>query len=274
MTELLARLDDWSDRISPIVVKEVRQMVRGREFNYSFGISLLAGLLVAFFGLEAALVSTGDTGARVFSALMVCLGVLGVVVVPLGAFSALRSERADQTFDLITQTSLSPRGIVIGKLMTQWVKLLTLFSGLAPFITISFLLGGIDLQTILVCLIVLFMWSMWVCAACLFLSSASQSKIMAAVVLIGLGILGLWALVAGSSIFFYAFAGGGLPRLIFSEYKWVFAASTALCFVSMTNLILLAENRLSLPIEDRATALRVGFFVQYLLILTCITGPF
>jgi len=47
MTELLSRLDDWSDRLSPIVVKEIRQMVRGREFNYSFGLSLIAGFLVA-----------------------------------------------------------------------------------------------------------------------------------------------------------------------------------------------------------------------------------
>src|SRR5262249_54722992 len=37
--------------------------------------------------------------------------------------------------------------------------------------------------------------------------------------------------------------------------------------------VLLAENRLSLAIEDRSTALRIGFFVQFLLILACIAGP-
>ena len=41
---LLGWLDDTSDRLSPIVVKEVRQVVRGREFSFSFGASLLAGL--------------------------------------------------------------------------------------------------------------------------------------------------------------------------------------------------------------------------------------
>ncbi len=107
---------------------------------------------MAFFGLGYALTSIGESGAWVFSALMVCLGLLGLVVVPLGAFSALRSERVDQTLDLITQTTLTPRGIVIGKLMTQWVKLVTLFAGLAPFIAMSFLLGGIDLLTILISL--------------------------------------------------------------------------------------------------------------------------
>jgi hypothetical protein len=37
--------------------------------------------------------------------------------------------------------------------------------------------------------------------------------------------------------------------------------------MSMVNLVLLAENRLSLPAEDRVTALRVGFFVQFLMIV-------
>jgi hypothetical protein len=60
---------------------------------------------------------------------MVCLALLGLIVVPLGAFSTLRGERVDQTLDLITQTTLTPRGIVLGKLMTQWVKLITLFAG-------------------------------------------------------------------------------------------------------------------------------------------------
>lgn len=273
MNAILARLDDWSDRLPPIVVKEIRQMVRGREFNYSFGLSLLAGLLVAFFGLGDALTSAGTTGGSVFSALMFCLGLLGVVVVPLGAFSALRNERADQTLDLITQTSLSPRNIVLGKLMTQWVKLLTLFAGLSPFITMSFLLGGVDLQTILVSLAVLFMWSMWVCAACLFLSSASQSRAMSAAVLVGLGVIAIWVLGAGSSLLFFLARGGlGVPSV--AGYGWVLIASTALCLVSMTNLILLAENRLALAIEDSSTALRAGFFVQYLLILTCITAPY
>ena len=33
LSTLLRRLDDASDRLSPMVVKEVRQIVRGREFN-------------------------------------------------------------------------------------------------------------------------------------------------------------------------------------------------------------------------------------------------
>ena len=60
---------------------------------------------------------------------MGCLAFLGLVVVPLGAFSALRNERLEQTLELITLTALSPRRVVIGKLLAQGVKLATLFAG-------------------------------------------------------------------------------------------------------------------------------------------------
>ena len=52
---VLGWLEDKSDWLSPMVVKEVRQIVRGQEFAYSFGISLLASVAVAFFGAADAL---------------------------------------------------------------------------------------------------------------------------------------------------------------------------------------------------------------------------
>jgi hypothetical protein len=45
------------------------------------------------------------------------------------------------------------------------------------------------------------------------------------------------------------------------------------CGVTMVNLILLAENRLLLPTEDRSTALRIGFFAQFLLIIGMAVYP-
>ena len=149
---LLAWLDRASDWLSPIVVKEVRQIVRGREFMSSFGSCLFAGLLVAFFGAGDALTGEGTSGRWTFMSLMTCLTILGLAVVPLGAFSALRNERMEQTLELITLTALSPRRVVIGKLLAQGVKLATLFAAVAPFIAMSFLLGGVDFVTILIAL--------------------------------------------------------------------------------------------------------------------------
>ena len=266
-------LENTSDYLSPVVVKEVRQLTRGREFYYSFTTSLLIGLAVAFFGAADALSGNGTSGKWTFTALMSCLTLLGLVVVPIGAFSALRNERLEQTFELITVTALSPRRIVIGKLLAQAVKLATLFAGLAPFIAMTFLLGGIDFATILVSLLILFLWSLWACAVCLCLSSMIKTRAVSGLVMGAGGVLLFLMLVVfvlprafyfGRGFFVGAsFVGVGATG---SQSWWVLAITTTCCLATMVNLVLLAENRLSLPSEDRVTALRVGFLLQFLLI--------
>ena len=281
LSVLLRRLDDASDRLSPMVVKEVRQIVRGREFNYSFMVSLIVGLLVAFFGAANASAGTGTTGQSVFSALTACLTLLGLAIVPFGAFTALRNERLEQTMDLITVTSLSTRKVIVGKLLAQGVKLATLFAGMAPFVATSFLLGGIDFVTIVVSLTVVFLASLWVCAAALLLSSASKARGISA------------ALVAGGAILFVLFVGGTriVPAILFgltgaagpglatfgfgrpagAEGWWLLGIFTTFGAATLVNLVLLAENRLSSPVQNKSTALRIGFLVQFFVIVGGLT---
>jgi hypothetical protein len=272
---VIARLDDASDRLSPILVKEVRQIVRGREFAYSFHGSLLIALVVAAFGAADAVDGEGTTGWWVFTILTVGLGILGMVVVPIGAFSALRNERLEQTIDLITVTRMTPRQVIIGKLLAQAVKLATLFAGMAPFVATSFLLGGVDFVTIIVALTLVFLASLWACAVALFLSSLAKTRAMSGMLLIGFGLLLLGWLGGGQLVFMIAMAvsggrsgrgpfgvGLGIGSIGASEAWWFLGSVTIFGLASLMNLVLLAENRLSSPVEDKATALRIGFFTQ------------
>ena len=280
---LLAWLDRASDWLSPIVVKEVRQIVRGRDFMSSFGSCLFAGLLVAFFGAGDALTGEGTSGRWTFMSLMTCLTILGLAVVPLGAFSALRNERMEQTLELITLTALSPRRVVIGKLLAQGVKLATLFAAVAPFIAMSFLLGGVDFVTILIALLVLFLWSLWASAAGLFPSTLLKSRAMSGLVFIGVGIMALMMFGISRPLFFFLSRGAFVTGTVFGvgpspgQFWWMLAITTTSCLMTMANLVLLAENRLSLPTANRVTALRIGVFAQTLLIsgwfLTYINEP-
>ena len=280
---LLAWLDRASDWLSPIVIKEVRQIVRGREFMSSFGACLFAGLLVAFFGAGDALSGEGTSGRWTFVSLMTCLTILGLAVVPLGAFSALRNERMEQTLELITLTALSPRRVVIGKLLAHGVKLATLFAAVAPFIAMSFLLGGVDFVTILIALLVLFMWSLWASAVGLFLSTLLKSRAMSGLVFVGVAIMALMMFGLSGPLFFFLSRGAFATGVAFGvspasgQFWWMLAITTTLCLMTMANLVLLAENRLSLPTENRVTALRIGFLAQFLLIagwfLTFINAP-
>jgi hypothetical protein len=260
-------LEDRSDWLSPLVVKEIRQVVRGREFSLSFGACLVAGLVVAFLGATDALAG-GTAGRWTFVSLMACLAFLGLAVVPLGAFNALRRERVEQTFDLITLTALSSRRVVIGKLMTQAVRLTTLFAAMAPFVAMSFLLGGIDFVTIAVSLVVLFMASLWMCALCVFLSALARARALSAVIFAGVGIALLFAAGIFGSAFraitmgvFFGSMGGPTP----SDLLWILAGLSTVWLVTLVNLVLLAVNRLSLPTEDSVTPLRLGFLAQLLL---------
>ena len=267
-TAILGRLENMSDWLSPLVVKEVRQMVRGREFHYSFSISLVVALATAFYGAAVASQSDGTTGSGTFAALMACLTLLGLFVVPVAAFSALRTERMEQTLELVTVTALSPRRVVIGKLMAQAVKLVTLFAALAPFMAMSFLLGGIDFFTILISLGVLFLWSLWAASAFLFLSTLFKSRAMSGVVFGAAGIVMLIVLTFGRAAFFGLRFGVGVTSSPGSgSFWWGLAMVMTGCVATTVNFVLLAENRLTVPTQNRSTALRIGFFAQFLLIV-------
>jgi hypothetical protein len=269
----LDRLSDW---ISPIVIKEVRQMVRGREFNYSFLISVFVGLIVAFVSAIYYNSGKGDSGSIIFLWLMICLVLIGIVISPLGAFNALRNERMERTLDLVTITTMSARRIVIGKLAAQAVKLTLLFAALAPFVAMSFLLGGIDFVTIAASLASLFIVSLWTCAASLFLSCLSKSRALSSFIFAGMILFFLFFLFTGGSglvmLFYRSSMGGMYPSpagpFPFGPDLWrVLIIATSFCIISGMNLILLAENRLLLPTEDRSTALRIGFLIQFLFVI-------
>lgn len=274
---ILDGLERASDLLSPIVVKEVRQIVRGREFVYAFGAILAAGLAIAFFGAADAVTGTGTAGRWTFSALMGCLALIGLAVVPLGAFNALRLERLEQTLELITLTALTPRRVVIGKLLAQGVKLVTLFAAMAPFIAMSFLLGGIDFLTILVLLAVLFMGSLWMSSAALFLSSLLKSRAMVGLAFAGGIIVLLLMFGVGRTLVFGFSIGAPVPAAGLADPWWALAMLATFCLATMVNLVLLAENRLALGAPNRVTPLRIGFFAQFLLIvawaLSFIDGP-
>ena len=116
---LLAWLDRTSDWLSPIVVKEVRQIVRGRDFMSAFGSCLFAGLLVAFFGAGDALTGEGTSGRWTFVSLMTCLTILGVAV----GFLFAHLEKLAHIFDpLMVALNAMPR-VVLAPLFILWFGL-------------------------------------------------------------------------------------------------------------------------------------------------------
>jgi hypothetical protein len=267
------RLDALSDRLSPLVVKEVRQFVRGRDFLASFGSGLVVGLLISFVASIEAMGGSTTAGASAFATLTICLSLLGLAVVPLGAFSALRTERLEQTLDLISLTTMSARRIVIGKLMAQILKLITFFAAMAPFMATSFLLGGVDLVTILSTLATLFLCSVWVAAAAMLISTAFKSRMLSTLMLGAFALAVFVVYMGGRSVVMVMLSGypifgarGPFPGAGGSMW-WVFSSIVLFGLTTLMNIVLLAESRLALPTEDRVPMLRIGFLVQFLVLI-------
>jgi hypothetical protein len=99
---------------------------------------------------------------------------------------------------------------------------------------------------------------------------------MMTIVFGGAAILLILVVSVGRMIFMVAFAmrGGGMGAASFgfgfssaADFWWGLAIASTFVAATMANLVLLAEHRLSLATENRVTPLRIGFLVQFLLIV-------
>src|SRR5207244_7068662 len=82
------------------------------------------------------------------------------VVVPYAAFRSLAAEREDNTYDLLSITTLRSRQIISGKLGSAVLQMAVYFSAIMPCLAFTYLLRGIDLPTITFVLAYLFLWSL------------------------------------------------------------------------------------------------------------------
>lgn len=140
------KFDNW---INPIAIKEMRQAVKSRFIAWSLIIFLLIQLAIigAFLMLSEDLGQDFNTGRNVFMGLLAAL--LGTCLFLLPAFTALRfsMERSEQNIDLFFITTLRPIQIIWGKTLAALVLLLLFFSASMPFMTLTYLLRGLDIPS-------------------------------------------------------------------------------------------------------------------------------
>jgi hypothetical protein len=209
---LLGRLDD---RLNPIVVKELRQAVQSKFVTAVLLLFLLLQLL--FLGIALAASGAGDPGSMdleagrgVFQVLQGTL--LGTCMLFLPAYTGLRlgAERSDVNVDLLFVTTLRPRAIIWGKLLSALVLAVLIFSACAPFMTFTYLLRGIDVPSILVVLGLDFLVVTASIQLAVFLAVIPGNRVLKA--LVGLGALStmvyIFVMTLGISILFLEFGFG------------------------------------------------------------------
>lgn len=198
-----ALLKDFPDRLSPILVKELRQGLRQHGFTLLFiflqaimGIVVFGSLLGSTPGDEDG-IRAGMTITGFFFALF---GFAALAVQPLRGLNALAGEIKPGTIDLLLLTRMDSWRITVGKWLALFSQTCLLLVAILPYLIMRYYLGGMQLFNELLGLFTLLVISGSLTAAAVGFSATTS------VVLRGLFALGL----VGSLM---TFAGGGLFRM-------------------------------------------------------------
>jgi ABC-type transport system involved in multi-copper enzyme maturation permease subunit len=150
-------LDEFSDRISPMLVKELRQGLRAKTFVIVFLAlqALLAVVLLSAIGAS----SSDSAGQRVSNIIFFFFSLAVLIVQPLRGIGALHNEIKGNTIDLMVLTRLGAWRIVLGK----WVSIVSqsalLLTAIAPYLILRYFFGRMNLFAELNLLLLIFLSS-------------------------------------------------------------------------------------------------------------------
>ena len=148
-------LTDFSDRLSPMLVKELRQGMRTHLFTIAFILLQAFMVLCVLLGASA----PGD-GASVSGFFWFFVVVALLLVMPIRGFGALSSEIQLNTMDLIQLTELGAWRVTFGKWAALVAQTLLLVCGILPYVVMRYFFGGIDLFTEIIALFWILIFSM------------------------------------------------------------------------------------------------------------------
>ena len=262
----LSLLDDlWN----PILVKEVRQSLRGRLFRMSF----MGTLVLAALACTTIIMSMGsnisETEARGYvTSMLLCMGCALWAVVPFATFQSMGSEWEENAYDLLILSDIRPRRIVRGKLLSASVQGLLFVAAFLPFLILSFLLQGVDLLSLLFLVTTSILLSGALSAVALFLSTLTSKRFARIMLLVVLGFLIFGAFGMAGSFSAELLRRPGSLR----DRDFWFGTYYAVAIISLVSLVVYvsAANMLSHSEENRSTTLRiVSWIVPLILAIPC-----
>ena len=140
---VVSGLKDFSEKLSPVLVKELRQGMRAHSFSILF---LIVQVLLGFIVLGIALSPDNSGSGESMSRTMIALYAIAVMIIqPLRGMTALHTEIRANTIDLLVLTKLSAWRITFGKWCSLFAQSLLLLVTLVPYIIMRYFFGGMQL---------------------------------------------------------------------------------------------------------------------------------
>lgn len=246
----LASKADFSDRWSPMIVKELRQGLRTRAFISIFiGLQALLGLMIL---ISAGSSAYDSAGSQISGTILLVFLLAGLLLQPLRGTSAVANEIKQDTIDLMSLTKLSAWKIVLGKWLSLASQTTLLFITVLPYLVFRYFFGGMEVVAEVLALFSLYFLSLVLTAITVGLSANTMPLVRFIVPVLGIPML----LMSMTGIYASTMRGGSsfsssLFRMSDAEDFFAyfgalgFAAYLAYYFLEMgaTTIAPLAENR-------------------------------
>jgi hypothetical protein len=256
---VLKEKSDFSDRINPIVVKELRQAVQSRFVIATLLTLLLVQLIaIGFYILASGASLYGfDAGRQAFMMLFGILQVIGVVFVPLYTGARLAAERSDINVDLLFITTIKPRSVIAGKMFAAMTLTAMIYSACMPFMAFTYFLRGIDLPSIFISLVVGFATVVACAQGAVFVACIPVNRafkiIFGLIALIIFGMIYIGTMVWVNEIVGRGVAGGDFWQII-TVMSLIIGFLIGLFFVISVALIMPVASNRALPVRLFITA--------------------
>jgi hypothetical protein len=196
--------DDFSDRLSPMLVKELRQGLRTRAF---IGVFLTLQIILGIILLGAGTTATSDhAGNTISTIIFVFFSIAVIIIQPMRGMGALSSEIKGNTIDMMVLTRLSAWRIVTGKWSAIVSQSALMMVTIIPYLILRYFFGGMNLVGEIVLILLIFITSATLTAITVGLSASTSVILRSIIPIIGV-IFGTYSLFA--LLIFSRFGGGG-----------------------------------------------------------------
>lgn len=250
-----------ADRANPILVKETRQALKSRQFLVTFIVVLAACWIVSFAGvaLIGPQIYYAATGPEMLIAYYTVLAFPLALIVPYTAFRSLASEQEDNTYDLLSITTLTSRQIITGKLCSAVVQMLVYLSAVSPCLAFTFLLRGVDALTTAMLLTIAVLGSLGLSIISLFIGATARVKHTQVITSVAL-VLALFGAFIGAVTLAANIVYEGIPR---DAESWAIFFMLLMIYVTTFGLLhASAAAQISFASENRSTPVRRWMMAQ------------
>ncbi len=137
-----------SDRLHPIVVRDIKVALRSRLYGLTMSGSCLAVVVIAMLSVQRDHEAL-ELSRWILKTSLACLVPIMLFMIPVQAFLSLRDETSSHTADQLVLTNLRPMSIILGMLQVALLQAVLFLAVFAPLIGFSYLLLAIDAYTLL-----------------------------------------------------------------------------------------------------------------------------